>query len=97
MQDMVAKSRQASGDKNGSRRNPENRARGDVNGSRSRPEKLVRGDSHPNSKLTHADILLIASSRETEKVLGERFGVTHTTIWKIRNNVSWQHVTRPSK
>lgn len=46
--DMVAKSRQASGERNGSRLHPGRLARGDRNGSRLHPERLnpPRGESH---------------------------------------------------
>jgi HNH endonuclease len=44
--DMVAKGRQAKGDKNGARTRPERLPRGDAHYSRTRPERLPRGDSH---------------------------------------------------
>jgi hypothetical protein len=50
MADMVAKDRQAKGDKQGLRLHPESRAFGDKNGSRRHPECLKRGDENGSRK-----------------------------------------------
>lgn len=46
MDDMIAKGRQAVGDRHGSRTHPEAVPRGDRNGSRKHPERLTRGGMH---------------------------------------------------
>lgn len=71
MADMVAKGRQASGDRNfarmhsdrmprgdrhGSRLHRESRPRGDQHPSRTHPECLKRGSSLPQAKLTESDV-----------------------------------------
>jgi|WetSurMetagenome_2_1015567.scaffolds.fasta_scaffold196191_4 hypothetical protein len=56
MNDMYAKGRGPTGDKNGSRTQPHRRAYGDRNGSRTHPERRPRGEKHwtrrsPESRL----------------------------------------------
>ena len=73
MDDMYAKGRGPTGDKNGSRTRPQRRPFGDRNGSRTCPESRQRGVEHylhknpslvmgvrnPNSKLNDSEVALI--------------------------------------
>lgn len=78
--DMVAKHRQAAGDRHGSHLHPERWARGERHGSKSHPERLARGDRsgarlHPDTiargsqqghaKLTEADVANILNLAST--------------------------------
>ena len=43
-------------------------------------------------KLTAADVLAIRSSRESQSVLGRRYGIYPTAISKIKLRQRWQHL-----
>ena len=79
--DMVSKSRQAFGDRNTARCNP---------------QKQVRGETHPNSLLTVEQVLEIrqlCSLRSISQAeIGERFGVAGETVCAIHNRRIWKHV-----
>ncbi len=51
-----------------------------------------RGAAHPMAKLTEADARAVLASNETLTVLAERYGVTSSAIWSIRNRKSWTHI-----
>ncbi len=78
--DCVAKGRQATGDRNGSRIHP---------------ERLARGEDHGRAKLTEEDvreIRALLASGDSKSDLGRRFGVTHGMIRHIAAGRSWRHV-----
>lgn len=80
MADAAAKSRVARGDRHYTRRNP---------------EAVLRGHQHGCAKLTPDDVRAIrrrAAQGETQLALGEEFGVTQTTIFKIVHRQRWRHV-----
>lgn len=59
---------------------------------------LRNGEDCFNSKLTNEDIEYIRSnykSRDSEfgaRALGRKYGISHSTISKIVNKVSWKHI-----
>ena len=58
----------------------------DVNG------RIRRGDEQSGAKLTTDAVRAIRESRETEKVLAGRYGVSRTTIGRIRRRDAWAHI-----
>ena len=50
------------------------------------------GERHGNSKLTDARASLIKTSTTSAKELAEKFGVTPSSISKVRTGRSWTHV-----
>lgn len=78
--DMVAKGRSMTGDRNTSRKNP---------------HLQVRGSTHPYSKLTEEDVLQIKkdlSNGVGQRELAKRYGVKPTNISNIKVGLSWRHV-----
>lgn len=54
-----------------------------------------QGSSHPNSKLTNADIPVIrelAKSGKSRQQIAIRYGVHKRTISQIVNGVTWSHI-----
>lgn len=82
MMDKVAKGRQASGDKNGSRLHP---------------DRMPRGEKHGCAKLTEEDVVAIiaryASGAASQVALSKEYGVTQANISSIVLGKSWTHVT----
>jgi hypothetical protein len=72
-------------------------ASGDRHVSRKNPSALLRGHSHPNAHLTEVDIIEIRRRRSENKtpyrLLGEAFGITLQTAWRIVHYKAWSHVT----
>lgn len=67
------------------------------------PRHLLKGSQRENiqdsidtgaikTKLTEADVVAIRSSTESQRKVAARFGVSGTTIWKIRNGEKWRHI-----
>ncbi len=55
---------------------------------------LLFGETHPKSKLTEAQVREIKTSVGiTQRVLGEKYGVTSTTISAIIRGKKWSHIT----
>ena len=52
----------------------------------------VRGERTKQSKLTESQVLEIRASNETQKVLGERYGVDPSHISVIRSGKAWKHL-----
>ena len=63
------------------------RARGCSDGS------FKAGDSHRGAKLSDADALAVANSREPVAVLANRFNVAEVTIIQVQNGKNWSTVT----
>lgn len=51
----------------------------------------AKGSRQGLAKLTEDDVHEIRKSTETQRALGERFGVSHTTIGKILRGQNWRH------
>ena len=78
--DMVAKGRQAKGDRNSSR---------------SRPDKLARGSTNGRAKLSESDCVRIRSLRQSGVTLREIagiFGINDSHVSRIAKGKRWSHV-----
>lgn len=53
---------------------------------------VLRGNRSPNAKLTEAQVRMIRRSPEPAKTISVAYGVSHQTIYLIRNRRIWQHV-----
>jgi predicted DNA-binding protein (UPF0251 family) len=71
-------------------------ATGDRNGSRTQPERLLRGENHPSAKLRIDDVLAIraeyASKNTSQEQLARRYNVDQATISSILKRRTWKHV-----
>lgn len=64
-----------------------------------RVTRAHRGSAHPNSVLSEAAVLQIASRirlGETQRALADEFGVCLATINHINTGRLWAHLTRPA-
>ena len=67
-------------------------AKGDKHFSKTNPEKVLKREKHGRAKLTQKEVNEI---KETEYYhgcnvyLAKKFNISHTTIWRIRNNYTW--------
>lgn len=97
--DMLSKGRQASGDRNGSRKHPEALPRGNANGARTHPERILRGEQRAFTKLTAASVVRIlhayADGEGSMVQLAKEHGVNPETIRQIITGRTWQHVASP--
>lgn len=50
------------------------------------------GEAHGASKLKEADVLLIRDSQESSVVLMQRYGVSKSTINRIKQRITWAHL-----
>jgi hypothetical protein len=53
----------------------------------------LRGEKSSSSVLTSNDAIIISQSKEPQRVLAAKYGVTPRAIWSIKNGHSWKHVT----
>lgn len=86
--DMIAKGRQATGDRHGSRTHP------GTHWSERMPERIVRHERHGMARLTAdavREIRRLGPSR-TPVELGRQFGVTHQNINRILKGETWKGV-----
>ncbi len=93
--DMVAKNRQAKGDRNGARLYPESRVRGDQHHARLRPECMSHGEDRYNSKLTVDGVREIRQRHAdgvSQRTLAEEFGVSQVNIGLILRRTTWKAV-----
>ncbi len=71
-------------------------ARGDRSGSRLHPERLARGETHPRAKLSSEAVRVIraaAAAGAHKTTLARRFGVSDTSIGRVLTRASWAHVS----
>jgi len=77
--------------------NPEHLLRGthqDNANDRVERGRQIRGSQHKNAKLLEDQVYFIRFiSEETNKELANKFNVSRSTIWSIRNNITWKDVT----
>lgn len=103
--DMAQKGRGAIGIRNGKYTHPERTPRGDRNGARTRPDRVLRGENHPRfgkpglrgeasgqAKLSEKQVVEIRASREKQRILAERYGVSIPLISAIQTRRLWKHV-----
>ncbi len=77
--DMVAKNRQAKGDRHGSRLHPE----------RMKPPV---GSINGMAKLTESDVIAIRNSEKPVSELAKQYGLTHMGMYKVKVGLRWRHV-----
>lgn len=93
--DMVAKGRQATGDKTGARLYPWLLQHGDRNWTRAHPERVRRGEACGHAKLTEADVREIRrrfDAGESLTAIAAIFCVTKQNVGFIGRRRTWRHV-----
>lgn len=53
----------------------------------------LKGEDHPRHKLTTKEVLSIACSQDSTDRLARRYGVSPTTITRIRKGERWGDIT----
>lgn len=53
-------------------------------------KRQARGQTMPNAKITDTIADEIRKSNESSRALAARYGISHTTVVKVRNNVYWR-------
>jgi hypothetical protein len=89
--DRKGRGNQPSGKRNGHYTKPEKTLRGDAHYTRLTPG-LKRGEGNGRAKLTDEDIATIREMGGSNAATARTFGVTKTTIRKIRIRESWSHI-----
>lgn len=54
--------------------------------------RMLYGENHKNSKLKEFDVIYILKSKESSKILAEKFGVSTSTINAIKSRNAWKHI-----
>ncbi len=97
--DMVAKGRQAAGNRHGSVTHPESRATGERHGQHTHPERTARGEANGQAKLSEEQVREIRRRcRKGCRVNGQvalarEYGVSQALISLIILGEAWTHVT----
>lgn len=55
--------------------------------------RVCRGEEHPSSKLNNGAVKIIRNSLLTHAELARKLGVNPKTVWNIRHNKTWKHVS----
>lgn len=95
--DKIIKGRQAKGDRNGARTQPESRARGDRHWTRlpEHADSVTRGETQHLAKLKDSDIPRIRTRRASGESLisiARDYHVTLQTIWAVDKRITWKHI-----
>ncbi len=56
-------------------------------------QRQLRGEKHHSARMTPSKVATIRGSDKTIKELSKEFGVTWRAIWKIKQRISWKHVS----
>lgn len=94
--DMVAKGRQASGDRATARRYPERVARGERHGSHLHPESVLRGEQIKQARLRETDVRAIRAriaGGDSQRLIAADYGVSRATIGLIATGRNWAWLT----
>jgi hypothetical protein len=81
----------ASGLRNGQHTKPHRTSRGDYHYTRKTPG-LKRGERNGRAVLAQSDVFAIRASDKSSRILGAIYGVTKTTILKIKRGHLWPHL-----
>jgi hypothetical protein len=54
--------------------------------------RQAKGSRCSKAKLNESQICTIKTDARSNRKLASEYGVSHTVIWKIKNNTSWRHV-----
>lgn len=92
IRDAKRKGRTQSGDNHWSRRSPEHVQRGDDHWSKRMPDRRACGPRCKKSDLTDDDIREIRNSKELQRDIAKRKGITQATVSRIVNQKIWAHV-----
>jgi hypothetical protein len=94
MADEVAKGRQASGDRNGSRVKPHLLARGIRNGAHTHPENRAKGVNHGLAKLDDSSVAKMRVEAQTHSIaaIAAKYGVHKKTATQAIARTTWKHV-----
>ncbi len=57
------------------------------------PHHFVRGTASPKRKLSDDQVRAIRASTGSPKVVGKEYGVSHMTVLRIREGVTYREVT----
>lgn len=86
MADMAAKKRSGPANK------PERMPRGARHGTQTMPHRIARGERHGAAKLTRRQVLEIASSSRSSRMLAAAFHVSRRTIMFIKQRRTWKSI-----
>lgn len=56
-----------------------------------------RGITHPQAKMTEAEVLAIRADTRRLAVIGEEYGLSATTVSQIRRRKSWKHLVEGTR
>ena len=51
--------------------------------------QYVRGERQGASKLTELQVLEIRADTNTQRVIADRYNISQTSVWSIKNRISW--------
>lgn len=65
---------------------------GERHGSRTQPESRPRGEAHANAKLTTEQVIAIRADTRSLRLVAADYGIGQQTVCKIKKGQSWAHV-----
>jgi hypothetical protein len=90
---MVAKGRQATGERSGRHTKPERTARGDRHGWRTKPERMPRGEQVGTAKLTWENARLIRATYAkgvSQQTIADSLGVSQSAVSRVVIGKTWR-------
>jgi len=52
--------------------------------------EVLKGENSPSSRIKYSDVLFIRKSNKTLKELGDKFGISKTSVSNIKKNKTWK-------